>query len=61
MTGLGLNRPEPPETTPTGQSMYKFGSLRVQVRLKTTMEYLDPSGQKLFSAKMVNTRLAAVP
>jgi hypothetical protein len=61
VTGLGLNRPEPPETTPTGQSMYKFGSLRVQVRLKTTMEYLDPSGQKLFSAKMVNTRLAAVP
>jgi hypothetical protein len=41
--------------------MYKFGSLRVQVRLKTTTEYLDPSGQKLFSAKMVNTRLAAVP
>ena len=46
---------QPPETTPTGQSMYKFGSLRVPVRLKPTMEYLDPSGKKLFSAKMIST------
>ena len=40
--------------------MYKFGSLRVQVRLKPTMEYLDPSGKKLFSAKMINTGCSSV-
>jgi hypothetical protein len=43
---------QPPEATPIGTTMYKFGALSMP--LAGPMEYLDPSGAKLFFAKPGN-------
>lgn len=43
---------QPPEATPIGTTMYKFGALSLP--FSGPMEYLDPSGAKLFFAKPGN-------
>ena len=43
---------QPPEATPIGTTMYKFGALSMSA--SGPMEYLDPSGAKLFFAKPGN-------
>ena len=40
---------QPPEATPIGASMYKFGALSYGT---SSMEYLGPSGAKLFFGKV---------
>ena len=48
---------QPPEATPIGASMYKFGALSYGT---SSMEYLGPSGAKLFFGKVCGRHITLI-